>query len=95
MAALCSIMFVVSLNTFITMTAVRTIALNFDISDCEYAWIGSACLLAFCSVVPVGANISQVFGRRGDPHCNLSFFLYGVLIVPLSQSVVVQITGVM
>ncbi|KAL8952510.1 MAG: hypothetical protein Q9222_001578 [Ikaeria aurantiellina] len=93
MLALCSTMFVVSLDTFITTTAVPTIALDFDISDSGYAWIGSAYLLAFGSMVPVWANISQVFGRRIILTITNLFFFAGVLTASFSQSAVVLITG--
>ncbi|KAL8645686.1 MAG: hypothetical protein Q9210_006567 [Variospora velana] len=93
MVALCSTMFVVSLDTFITTTAVPTIALDYDISDSGYAWIGSAYLLAFGSMVPVWANISQVFGRRIILTITNLFFFAGVLTASFSQSAAVLITG--
>ncbi|KAI4144079.1 MAG: hypothetical protein LQ341_002728 [Variospora aurantia] len=93
MVALCSTMFVVSLDTFITTTAVPTIALDYDISDSGYAWIGSAYLLAFGSMVPVWANVSQVFGRRIILTITNLFFFAGVLTASFSQSAAVLITG--
>ena len=91
--ALCSAMFVVSLNTFIMTTALPTIAVDFATSDVGYAWIGSAYMLAFGVVVPVWANISNIFGRRVILIVTNVFFFVGTLTGALSSNAAVLIAG--
>ena len=93
MLALCTSVFVGSLDTFIITTALPTIALDFAASDAGYAWIGCAYMLAFAVVVPFWANISSVFGRKPTILVTTGFFFAGTLIGGLSPSVSVLITG--
>ncbi|KAL9102556.1 MAG: hypothetical protein Q9163_002306 [Psora crenata] len=93
MLALCTTMFLVSLNTFIMTTALPTIAVEFATSDAGYAWIASAYMLAFGVVVPVWANISNVFGRRIILIITNICFLAGTLIGALSVSAAVLTAG--
>ena len=93
MLALCTSVFVVSLDTFIVTTALPTIALDFTTSDAGYAWIGSAYILSFGVVVPVWANISTVFGRKPIIIITTGIFFAGTLIGALSNSAAVLIAG--
>lgn len=89
MLALCVTMFPVSLDTFIMTTALPTITVELATSDAGYAWIGSAYMLAFGTVVPIWANISNAFGRRVILIITNVFFLIGTLISALSGSAAV------
>ncbi|KAL9120543.1 MAG: hypothetical protein Q9187_002899 [Circinaria calcarea] len=93
MLALCTSVFVVSLDTFIMTNALPTIAIEFGTTDAGFAWIGSAYMLAFGVVVPVWANISNVFGRKPILIITNVLFFVGTLIGALSGNAVVLIAG--
>jgi hypothetical protein len=62
--ALCLSIFLVALDTVLIPTALPTIALSFHIPDDQYAWIGSAYLLANATSVPFWGKLSDIFGRK-------------------------------
>lgn len=62
--ALCLSIFLVALDTVLVPTALPTIALSFHIPDDQYAWIGSAYLLANAASVPFWGKLSDIFGRK-------------------------------
>ena len=93
MIALCTTMFIVSLDTFTMTTALPAIAVDLNASDADYAWIGSSYMLAFGVVVPMWANISNNSGRRQIFIVTNIFFLIGILIGAFSRSAPMLIAG--
>lgn len=93
MFALCTTVFVVSLDTFIMTTALPTITIDFGISDAGFAWVGSAYMLSFAAVIPVWASVSDVFGRKMILGITSGIFFIGTLTGALSGNAAILITS--
>jgi hypothetical protein len=93
MLALCITVFAVSLDTFIMTNTLPTIADDFKISDSGFSWIGSAYMLSFGVVVPLWANVSNVFGRRLILIITSVIFLLGTIIGACSRNIETLIVG--
>lgn len=93
MFALCTSVFVVSLDTFIMTTALPTITIDFGISDAGFAWVGSAYILSFAAVIPVWASFSDFFGRKMILGITSGILFIGTLTGALSGSVAILITS--
>lgn len=87
MFALCATVLSVSLDTFIMTNTLPTIAHEFDISDAGFAWIGSAYMLSFGVVVPLWANISNVFARRVILIITSAIFFVGTIVGAISKDI--------
>lgn len=93
MFALCTTVFVVSLDTFIMTTALPSITIDFGISNAGFAWIGSAYMLSFAAVIPVWASFSDVFGRKMILGITSGIFFIGTLTGGLCGNAAILITS--
>ena len=81
-----------TLQTIIT-TAVPTIAGQFQVSEGEYAWIGSSYLLAAAASVPTWGKISDIWGRKLILLIANAVFFIGSLISALSADIGMLLAG--
>ena len=79
-------------QTIIT-TAVPTIADVFDVTEGEYAWIGSCYLLAAAASVPTWGKFSDIWGRKLVLLMANVVFLVGSLIAALSIDIGMLLAG--
>jgi hypothetical protein len=93
MISLSLAIFLVSLDTVVITTALPTIAKQFNLTDSEYAWIGSAYLLTNAAFVPFWGRISDVFGRKPTLLVANAFFMAGSIISALSPNSGALIAG--
>lgn len=85
--SLCIALFLAALDMTIITTALPTIATEFDASDADYTWVGSAYLLACAAAVPAWGKFSDIFGRKPMLlACNV-IFMAGSLFCALSTSI--------
>lgn len=91
--ALCLSIFLVALDTVLIPTALPTIALSYHIPDSQYAWIGSAYLLANAASVPFWGKLSDVFGRKPIILTADAIFLSGSILCGASGDVATLIGG--
>jgi hypothetical protein len=85
MFALCSGLFLASLDVTIVTTAIPTIAAEFN-SSSGSTWIGSAYLLANAASVPSWGKFSDIWGRKPVILAAVAVFWVGSLLAALSVS---------
>ncbi|KAK2808086.1 hypothetical protein FQN50_005004 [Emmonsiellopsis sp. PD_5] len=93
MTALCLAVFLAALDMTIITTALPTIAARFNTSQGDYAWIGSAYILAAASSTPSWGKISDIFGRKPVLLIANVIFFVGSLICGLSISIKMLLAG--
>ncbi|KAK2741410.1 hypothetical protein FQN55_008326 [Onygenales sp. PD_40] len=93
MTALCLAVFLAALDMTIITTALPTIAARFHTSQGDYAWIGSAYILAAASSTPSWGKISDIFGRKPVLLIANVIFFIGSLICGLSISIKMLLAG--
>ena len=86
MLALCTAVFLGTLDSTIVTTALPTITEHFN-SASGYTWIGSAFLLANASTIPSWGKASDIFGRKPMLLLANVVFMIGSLVAALSNSV--------
>ncbi|THY81077.1 putative major facilitator superfamily transporter, partial [Aureobasidium pullulans] len=86
MLALCTAVFLGTLDSTIVTTALPTITENFN-SASGYTWIGSAFSLANASTIPSWGKASDIFGRKPMLLLANVVFMIGSLVAALSNSV--------
>jgi len=86
MFALCTAVFLGTLDSTIVTTALPTITEHFN-SASGYTWIGSAFLLANASTIPSWGKASDIFGRKPMLLLANVIFMIGSLVAALSNSV--------
>lgn len=86
MLALCTAVFLGTLDSTIVTTALPTITEHFN-SASGYTWIGSAFLLANASTIPSWEKASDIFGRKPMLLLANVVFMIGSLVAALSNSV--------
>jgi fucose permease len=93
MAALMMAVFLAALDMTIITTALPTIAANFQVSNADYTWIGSAYLLGAASSTPSWGKFSDIFGRKPIMLVANIVFLIGSLICALSINIKMLLAG--
>ena len=93
MAALMMAVFLAALDTTIVTTALPTIAADFQVSNADYTWIGSAYLLSAAAGTPTWGKVSDTFGRKPAMLVANVIFLIGSLICALSINVKMLLGG--
>ena len=93
MLALCTTAILTSMDAVIVSTALPTISRDLSASNSQYAWIGSAYLLACASSLPIWAKLSDVFGRKPVIIVGNLEFLLGSLVAALARNMPMLIAG--
>lgn len=81
------------LDMTIVATALPTITRTLNASAAEYAWVGSSYTLANTSSTPIGAKMSDIFGRKPMLMLANGFFMAGSLIAALAVSSKMLVAG--
>ncbi|OAL70621.1 hypothetical protein A7D00_4949 [Trichophyton violaceum] len=87
MLALCLATFLAALDITIVTTALPTIAREFNTSQADYAWVGSAYLLGAASSTPSWGKVSDIFGRKPVLLAANVVFLIGSLLCGVSINI--------
>ncbi|DAA76129.1 TPA_exp: Uncharacterized protein A8136_1166 [Trichophyton benhamiae CBS 112371] len=87
MLALCLATFLAALDITIVTTALPTIAREFNTSQADYAWVGSAYLLGAASSTPSWGKVSDIFGRKPVLLAANVVFLVGSLLCGVSINI--------
>ena len=87
MGSLCIAVFLAALDITIVTTAIPTISSHFHASNGDYAWIGSAYLLAAAAATPSWGKFSDIFGRKPMILLANVIFLVGSIIAATSASI--------
>ncbi|KAF3491834.1 uncharacterized protein GIQ15_01351 [Arthroderma uncinatum] len=87
MVALCLATLLAALDITIVTTALPTIAREFNTSQADYAWVGSAYLLGAASSTPSWGKISDIFGRKPILLTANVVFLVGSLLCGVSVNI--------
>lgn len=85
--------FLAALDMTIVATALPTIAADFNISQADYTWIGSAYLLACAASTPAWGKVSDIFGRKPVLLIANVVFFVGSLLCGVSVNVDMLIAG--
>ena len=93
MAALMMATFLAALDMTIVTTALPTIAGDFQVSNADYTWVGSAYLLGAAASTPTWGKISDTFGRKPTILVANVIFLIGSLICALSINIHMLLGG--
>ncbi|KAI9654796.1 MAG: hypothetical protein M1821_005790 [Bathelium mastoideum] len=93
MVALVLAVFVVSLDNFIMAPALPSIAVEFQVTDAGFAWIGSSILLSCAVCVPIWAKLSDIFGRRKLIVITNFVFLLGTFLGGFAINATMLIAG--
>lgn len=93
MAALMMAVFLAALDMTIVTTALPTIAADFQVSNADYTWVGSAYLLGAAASTPTWGKVSDTFGRKPTMLVANVIFLIGSLICALSINVKMLLGG--
>ncbi|KAK2738758.1 hypothetical protein FQN57_006926 [Myotisia sp. PD_48] len=87
MIALCLATFLAALDMTIITTALPTISREFNSSQADYTWVGSAYLLGAASSTPSWGKISDIFGRKPILLLANVVFLIGSLLCAVSINI--------
>ncbi|KAM5431966.1 hypothetical protein McanMca71_005937 [Microsporum canis] len=87
MLALCLATLLAALDITIVTTALPTIAREFNTSQADYAWVGSAYLLGAASSTPSWGKVSDIFGRKPVLLAANVVFLIGSLLCGVSINI--------
>lgn len=85
-------LFMVALEQTIITSCIPQISAALDSSD-GYTWIGTAYLLASCSVLPIAGKLSDIYGRKPIILGGEGFFLIGSAICGSARSMNTLIGG--
>lgn len=92
--AFCLLAISASLEAVIVSTALPRIKESLSSgSSRDYAWVGSAYLLAFTSMLPVWARLSDIYGRRPAMIAADSIFIAGSILCALAPKMEVLLAG--
>ena len=93
LAAVCSSLLVIGLNTTAINTAVGVIATDLDMSTGQVAWAVNAYMLAAAATVAAGGQFGDVFGRRRMFAIGLVVFAAGSALIAVAPGTGVLIVG--